>query len=157
MTTATATVWLRVASLATIAVGLLAAAASSATTDGPWLLLFDVVDWPADGEPARFVDETSAVNAVAGGVMVGWGTLMYLLVGQRARPGAAATPMLVAVVAWFVVDSTASLLAGFPGNVVLNVGFLALLLPPLVVLRRHDVAPIDAARAPNPDPASGVR
>ena len=135
MTPSTATGWLRVASITTIAVGLLAAAASTEAADGPWLLLLDVVDWPADGEPSRFVAETRAVNAVAGGVMVGWGTLMYLL-AVLPRPEAVATPMLLAVVAWFAVDSAGSLVAGLPGNVVLNLGFLALFLPPLVTLRR---------------------
>ena len=139
MTAASATRWLRVASIATIASGLLAAAASSEVTDGPWLLLFDVVDWPADGHPGRFAAETRAVNAVAGGVMVGWGTLMYLLASLRSGPGTAATPVLLGVLAWFVVDSAGSLLAGMVGNVVLNVGFLALLVPPLLGLRRSEI------------------
>lgn len=156
MTASTATVWLRVASLATVAVGLLAAAACSEAAEGPWLLLFDVVDWRADGRPARFAAETAAVNAFAGGVMVGWGTLMYLLAGQRRGSATAATSMLIVVIAWFVVDSTASLVAGFPGNVVLNVGFLGLLLPPLLVLRRGDVAPDGPVRAPGPGLPSRV-
>ncbi len=72
--------------------------------------------------------------------MVGWGSLMYFLAAGPFRRGdtTLATPMLMAVLGWFVVDSTGSLLADIPGNVVLNVGFLCLFLPPLFALRRGD-------------------
>ena len=156
MTASGATRWLRLGSAVTVVVGLLAAAAGSDAAGGPWLLLFDVVDWPLDGEPARFTAETKAVNAVAGGVMVGWGTLMYLLAGSGAGRVTAATPMLAGVVAWFVVDATGSLLAGLPENLVLNVGFLALLLPPLLVLRRREVLGGQAS-TPASERAAAVR
>ena len=45
-------------------------------------------------------------------------------------------PMTAGVITWFLVDSTASLAAGLPGNVVLNVSFLAFFAVPLVKLRR---------------------
>ena len=130
--------WLELASLVTIAVGLVAAAASSHHGAGPWSLLFDLLDWPLDGRRPRFAGKTSAVNAVAGGVMVGWGTLMHGIVRGPFRRGdtTLATPMLVSVLAWFAVDSTGSFAADLPGNVALNVAFLGLFVPPLVGLRR---------------------
>ena len=131
--------WLSAASLVTIVVGLVAAAASSERGDEPWLALFDLLDWPVDGDPGRFSAQTRAVNAVAGGVMVGWGTLMHLIVRGPFRRGdtTLAGPMLAAVVAWFVVDSAGSFLADLPGNVILNLGFLVLFLPPLLGLRQQ--------------------
>jgi hypothetical protein len=134
--------WLSAASLMTIVVGLVAAAASSERSDEPWLALFDLLDWPVDGDPGRFSAQTRAVNAVVGGVMVGWGTLMHLIVRGPFRRGdtTLAGPMLAAVVAWFVVDSTGSLLADLPGNVILNLGFLVLFLPPLLGLRQQHPA-----------------
>jgi hypothetical protein len=42
----------------------------------------------------------------------------------------------MAIVAWFVVDCTGSLLANLPGNVLLNIVFLGLFMPPLLVLQR---------------------
>jgi hypothetical protein len=130
--------WLRAAALITVATGLVAAAASSPSGERPWRLLLDLLAWPIDGEPDRFDPVTSAVNAVTGGVMVGWGTLMYLIArGPFARGDTAlATPVLLSVLAWFVVDSMGSFAAGLPGNVVLNVGFLLLLAPPLHRMRR---------------------
>lgn len=137
---ATAVRWLGGASLVTVAVGLVAAAASTPATAGPWRALFDVLTWPVDGEPSRFSREAAAVNAVVGGVMVGWGSLMYFVTAGPFRRGdtTLATPMLIAVRGWFVVDSTGSLLADIPGNVILNVGFLCLFVPPLLTLRHHD-------------------
>ena len=145
--------WVEIGALVTIATGLVAAAASHRGGEGPWRLLLDLLAWPLDGEPARFAPETSAVNAVTGGVMVGWGTLMYLIArGPFARGDVTlATPMLRSVLAWFVVDSTGSLLAGVPGNVLLNVAFLVLLGLPLQRTRR------DRWRRGLPPPTSPAR
>ena len=140
--------WLRAAALITVATGLVAAAASSPSGERPWRLLLDLLAWPIDGEPERFDPVTSAVNAVTGGVMVGWGTLMYLIARGPFASGdtTLATPMLVSVLAWFVVDSTGSVAAGLPGNVALNVGFLLLLAPPLHLMRRgRERAAVDRA------------
>ena len=130
--------WLKIACGLTSAAGLVAAAASTTSTSGLWLWLFDLLAWPIDDQPGAFQDETFAVNAVLGGVMVGWAALMYFVVsGPFARgDGVLIVPMLVSVMAWFVVDSTGSLIADLAGNVVLNVAFLAIFLPPLLTLRR---------------------
>jgi hypothetical protein len=45
--------------------------------------------------------------------------------------------LLIGIVAWFVVDCIGSLFAGLPGNLVLNVSFLVLFVPPLLVLQRQ--------------------
>ena len=131
--------WLRVASGLTIAIGLVAALASADATDGLWLWLFDLLEWPVDDNPAGFSDEAFALNAVAGGVMVGWATLMYLIVTRRFARGdyELVQPMIISVLAWFVVDSIGSVAADLVGNVVLNAGFLLIFLPPLVTLGRR--------------------
>jgi hypothetical protein len=113
--------------------------ASHPATDGVWLFLFDVLKWPLDGNPAAFSDDTRAVNAVLGGTMVGWGVLMYLLATPQRIHALPELPrlLLIGVVAWFVVDCIGSILAGLPGNIVLNIGFLGLFVPPLLALWRH--------------------
>ncbi len=132
--------WLKVASGLAFVVGLVAAAASSPATAGLWLWLFDLLAWPVDGNPAGFDDAGLALNAVLGGVMAGWAALMYLVVAHMHDTGSheLGRPLLVSVVVWFVVDSTGSLVAGLPGNVVLNTGFLAMFVPPLVLLLRAE-------------------
>jgi hypothetical protein len=123
-------------------IGLISALASYPATDGVWLLLFDVLKWPLDGNPAAFSDDTRAVNAVLGGTMVGWGVLMYLLATPQRIHALPEVPrlLLIGLVAWFVVDCIGSILAGLPGNIVLNVSFLVLFVPPLWVLQQSKTA-----------------
>ncbi len=129
--------WLQVASALTALVGLVAAAGALPATWELWRLLFDVVAWPMDGAPASFDEPTRAMNAISGGVMFGWGLMMFALSSGPVAEGSrgAVAAMLYGVVGWFVVDSTASVAAGIPYNLVLNVSFLVLFLPPLLKLR----------------------
>lgn len=130
-------IWLKAASAITIAVGLVAAAASHPATSTLWLYLFDLLAWPPDGQPDVFSSEAYALNAVTGGLMAGWGLSMFLLSSgplARGEPGTRRA-MLAGILAWFLVDSAGSLAAGLPGNVVLNTLFLAFFLPPLFGLR----------------------
>lgn len=131
--------WLQAACVLTAGIGLVAALGSHPLTQEPWRLLFDLLAWPLDGHPAAFGPETAAVNAVSGGVMVGWAVLMYAVVSGPIAQGdrRMVDAMLACVVAWFLVDSAGSLAAGLPGNVVLNVGSVLAFLPPLVLLRRR--------------------
>ena len=101
--------------------------------------MFDLLSWPLNGDPAFFAADTRAVNAVLGGTMVGWGVLMYLFATPEQMKHNPALPrmMMVALGAWFVVDSGGSLLAELPGNIVLNVAFMGLFVPPLVAIQRR--------------------
>jgi len=136
MSTRVSIVWLKIACIITIATGIMAALASHPATDSAWLFLFDLLKWPVDGNPAAFDSNTRAVNAVLGGTMVGWGLFMYSLAKEQQMAAMPKLPriMLTALCAWFVVDCTGSLLANLPGNIVLNIGFLAMFAVPLVRL-----------------------
>ena len=129
--------WLQVACAIAVATGLVSAAASSPATDGLWLFIFDLLKWPIDGNPTQFDLTTRAVNAVLGGVMVGWGTLMFLLVRNFLQKDYALVRklILVGILSWFVIDSTGSFFAELPGNILLNVSFLCLFLPPLLFVK----------------------
>ena len=135
----TSITWLRLACVVTIVTGILCGLASHPATAGAWLFLFDLLSWPLDGDPTLFAEDTRAVNAVLGGTMVGWGVLMYLLATPEQMKHNPALPrmMMVALGAWFVVDSGGSLLAELPGNIVLNVAFMGLFVPPLVAIQRR--------------------
>ena len=139
MTVQTSMIWLRAACVITVVTGMICAMASHPATAGVWLWLFDLLKWPLDGDPAFFADDTRAVNAVLGGTMVGWGVLMYLLATPQRIQALPELPqlMLIGLIAWFVVDCIGSLFAGLPGNLVLNIGFLVLFVPPLLVLQRQ--------------------
>ena len=75
------------------------------------------------------------LTALTGGFLTGWGVMVFALrawVFDQAPDGV----RLAGLVAWFVVDSSASIAHGAPLNAASNVGFLALgLLPMLAVAR----------------------
>lgn len=134
----TASRWLRFSAGVTVVTGLLCAGGTHPYTDDLWLMLFDVLQWPFDGTPAVFNSDARAINAVLGGTMVGWGMLMYLLAVEHRLQCIPELPQLLlyALSGWFVVDSFGSLIAGLPGNIILNCVFLVLFVPPLMALRQ---------------------
>ncbi len=77
------------------------------------------------------------MTGIAGGLMLGWGLTLHLaLRDPRLREIRGLwTAVAFGVIAWFVVDGVASLASGAPLNVVGNIAFLALLLPPALGLR----------------------
>lgn len=128
--------WLSAASIGTIGLGLISLAAAHPAGAAIWRFLFDLVRWSFDGTSAGFDEDARLLNGITGGVLVGWGVLMTWLAGgpiARGEDGArrAAT---ACVAAWFVMDSTGSLLADVPGNLLLNLGFLLLFMIPLIAL-----------------------
>lgn len=106
-----------------IVVGLVAAAAAHPALGGPIALLGDLIFWPIDGLPGPPDEPVERLFAgIAGGLMVGWGAMLVWL-GRGASVGRS---LLTGGIAWFVIDGTASLMAGAPLNIVGNMAFLAL-------------------------------
>ena len=122
--------------LIAIIFGLASAAASHPDTELPWRLLMDVLRWPTDGATSTFSTEARILNAVCGGMLAGWGVLLYwMAAGPVARGDRQARQAYVlSACVWFVIDSSASLAAGWPGNAAMNVLFLAGLIGPLAVM-----------------------
>lgn len=85
-------------------------------------------------EPARYL---SLTHAVIGGVMVGWGTMLFYVTRTLFADGMRLGWNLIAlsVAAWFVPDTLYSLASGFWQNAVLNVIFLGLFGIPLQATR----------------------
>ena len=119
----------------TVATGLVAASAAHPVSAGPWLFLFDLLRWPLDGGQGPLSDEARISAAVIGGVMAGWGVMLFALVSGPMASGErdAQRMYVLGLAVWFVVDTTASLLAGWPGNALLDCGFLLALLRPLLL------------------------
>jgi hypothetical protein len=119
-----------------IILGLVSAAASHPATEAPWLLLMDILRWPTDATASTFGTEARVLNAVCGGMLAGWGVLLYwMAAGPVARGDRQARQAYVlSAGVWFVIDSSASLAAGWPGNAAMNVMFLAGLLGPLAAM-----------------------
>jgi hypothetical protein len=97
------------------------------------LTALDFVFWPVDGLQDASAEATRLLFAILGGITAGWGVMMWCLAGEPlARDPDLVRPILrTSLLAWFVLDSTGSVLAGAPFNAVLNVLILAAFLFPL--------------------------
>ncbi|CAN0605459.1 unnamed protein product, partial [Ectocarpus sp. 12 AP-2014] len=71
--------WLKAASAIVIAFGLLMLLGAHPATSAPMALLADVIFWPLDGQEAVSAPETRLLGAIAGGILCGWGVLLWQL------------------------------------------------------------------------------
>ncbi len=124
--------WLKLNSLFVVLLGLLVALGAHPATALPATWLADIVFWPFDGQQTLDNQAARALAAIGGGVMVGWGVMMWLVVDRLlpVDPRLARLLLIEATLAWFLVDSTGSFVAGATVNVLLNtVLMLAIVLP----------------------------
>jgi hypothetical protein len=123
---------IKAVSLAFVAIGIVTALAAVPALDWPMRLLFDIAFWPLDGRETFAARETRLALAIGGGLTAGFGAMIYA-VAEKVLPrdaAAARAVILTGAFTWFTIDSCASMLAGAPVNVLLNVGFLLAILWP---------------------------
>ena len=133
---------LRLAAAATIGFGLILALATVPILAAPARFLGDILIWPLDGAERLASTETRLMLAIAGGVMAGWGWLIWQLAGEALAQNPDRTRRLIrqSLLLWFAVDSTTSIAAGVPLNVIGNLVFAALFLLPMRRDRRAEPA-----------------
>jgi hypothetical protein len=125
--------WLKFGSALTIFFGILVAAAATPMTAGPTQFLADLIFFPIDGAQDISPPETRLISAIGGGVMAGWGVLLWMLSTQLfpINQALAARLIITSIVTWFVIDSTGSIIAGAPLNAAFNLSFLLIFCVPL--------------------------
>lgn len=129
--------WLKTGAGLVIAFGVVTALGAYPPTAGVLGFLVDMIKWPVDGTQSIATEEFRLLSAVSGGIMVGWGLLLWMVVDHlyAREPQLVRRMIMMSVGAWFVVDSFASVLAGASLNAVLNISFLVLFFVPLLVTR----------------------
>lgn len=122
MTPHVTTRWLKLMSLFVILLGLLVAFGAHPATALPATWLSDIVFWPFDGAQTLEAPAARVLAAISGGVMAGWGAMMWLVLDRLmpADPALARLLIIEAILVWFVVDSAGSFAAGATVNVLLN-------------------------------------
>ncbi len=125
--------WLKTASGVVIAFGLLMLLGTIAAMSAPVTLLLDLIFWPIDGQQTATAPETRLILAISGGILTGWGLLLWQISSRLypQDPALARSLILTSIGVWFVLDGLGSILAGAPLNAVLNIGFLLLFFVPL--------------------------
>ena len=125
--------WLKFGSALTILFGILVAAAATPIGAGPTQFLTDLIFFPIDGAQDITAPETRLFSAIGGGVMAGWGVLLWMLSTQLfpSDQALAAKLIIASIVTWFVIDSMGSIIVGAPLNAAFNVSFLLIFCVPL--------------------------
>ena len=124
---------IKAASVVVIAFGGVVAIAAWPTASAITTFFADLLFWPLDGAQNVEPPVARLLAAISGGVMVGWGFLLWQIAVRvwPLDPALAASLIRTSIWAWFVVDSTGSVIAGAPLNVLFNAVFLAAFLIPL--------------------------
>lgn len=117
---------------------LIFASGAFAPIDGASVFLHDLLDWPLDGGTAEYTKEARWFSAIGGGVFAGLCVLFYTVVAPLVEQGSrlAVRGVIASMLVWFVIDSAGSIAAGVPANAVFNVAFLAMLIGPILAIRR---------------------
>jgi hypothetical protein len=139
----------------TIAVGATASFACHPSTQYLWLKLFDLLTWPLNNSPETFQGEAYILNAVLGGVMIGWGTMMLLLSSEVGKSTKVRNTFLASLFSWYIIDSVGSGISGVPGNIVLNTTFLIAYLVPLLGISYNQRAKKSEEKNPDSSLQSG--
>lgn len=108
---------------------LLVAGGALAATDAPLRLGLALVSL---GPPVEMTPALRFMTGVLGGVFLGWIVMFAAVVRQAIAMGSAGRPLwkaaTIAMLAWYVLDSTLSVLTGFGLNLVPNTLALGLFL-----------------------------
>lgn len=128
--------WLLAVSAGVMVFGLLLVVAPALARQGFSLLVYAAPD-RIDAFGAEQVRYIALTHAVIGGVMVGWGVALCYVTKVLLAGGSRVGWNLIAlsVAAWFVPDTTYSLLSGFWQNALLNTVFGGLFALPLWAMR----------------------
>lgn len=125
--------WLRCACVITMLTGLTSLLASYPDTDFLWRYLFNALGGFQSDIQFSAVDRN--LSAVLGGVMVGWGWMMFHLVHPSVFNQFIRNALMSGIIVWFLTDSMGSYVSGLPMNIVLNTIFLIIFLIPLISLK----------------------
>lgn len=125
--------WLLITALVIGSFGPIFALGTLAATAEPARWTLDLLNWPLDGAQLYDTPTIHFLSALTGGFLFGWGVMVWCLrawVYDHA-PEAVRRTVVTGLLAWFLLDSTGSILAGAPSNALFNVLVLFLAVGPM--------------------------
>lgn len=142
MSVQTTFLWLKIASAWIIGFGVLMALVPIPFFAAIVTFLADVLILPIDGGQNLMAQETRLTLAIGGGVMLGWGVLLWMVTTNffLTNPHLARKMLVASTSIWFVVDGTGSIVAGAWLNAIANASFLLVFLIPLWLVDLSDYA-----------------
>ena len=125
------------AALIALPFGILFSAAALPAVYDAWSIFFNVVHWPFHSAPEALDPTGRLLIAISGGLAAGMGAVVWTVSTHvlPVAPEAGRAVIRNMALTWFVVDSTFSVVAGSPMNVVANLILLAMLILPIMRTR----------------------
>ena len=138
MTLETSTRLLNIAAMASTLFGLAMILALFTPLKTVFDFFLDLVHLPLDGSQELAGGSARVLAAITGGLMCGLGALLWRITKDvySQDPQRGGSIILFGVIAWYLPDSFGSVMAGAWFNVVLNTGFLAMFVLPVLLHRR---------------------
>jgi len=104
----------------------------------PVQLLLDVSDWPINGGYAELSREVRFLSAIGSGLLAALALFLLLVVLPEVRKGnfAVLRGTLIAVLAWYIVDTAGCIILGIYSNAILNTVYLSAILVPMYLIRQ---------------------
>ena len=117
---------------------LLWATAPFETINFPARLILDSADWPVDNLFSPLAKETKLLSAIGSGLLAAVAIFLGGIVAPAIREGnwPVIRTTIAAMVAWYVIDGVGSIASGVSSNVIFNSIYLALVLIPLVGIKK---------------------
>ena len=133
MTQAFQKAWLKFTAVVIGSFGPILSLGSMTATQEPARLSLDILSWPIDGATTYASPDTHFLSAITGGVLFGWGVMVWCLAAwaHDVAPEAVRKSVLAGLLTWFVLDSAGSIASGNPSNAAFNVIILVLGVGPL--------------------------
>lgn len=127
--------WLKITAIAIICYALLFFFGTLNQTRLPIETVLDLSSWPIDGKQNYHAPTTIFLSALLGGILFGWGVLIWLLSLRLydKEPEQIRKIVLVSVLSWFIIDNLGSIFSGNFNNVIANIFLLVVLTGPLWV------------------------
>lgn len=128
-------IWIKIATAALLIIpGLIMITAPVSPFSAAVDAFLDLAYQPFNGEEVVSTTAALLLNAILGGVLVGFGIMIWMVADRVYRQDMALgrTLMMIPILSWFVCDSAGSILAGAWFNAILNVGILLSLITPLL-------------------------
>jgi hypothetical protein len=128
--------WLKFWCVAIALFGVIMASASFQQTDAPVRLLFHILSGP---QPLILDPIMRFSLTLMGAVTLGWSVTLFAAIDAAQKLGSRGTAtwnlIAASAVLWFIIDSSISLVTGFPINAMINTVFLVAILWPILTRR----------------------
>ena len=118
--------WLKITAIVVGSFGPILFLGTMAATSEPARWSLDLLSWPLDGVTTFAHPDTRFLSAISGGLLVGWGTMIWCLSQwvYDAAPEAVRKTVVVSILCWFTLDSAGSITSGNGSNTIFNVVIL---------------------------------